>query len=145
MAKLAPSKKSDNSEDVFKKIDIEGYTIKPWTLTQFVNLAPVLKQIAESLKEKGIDVSKIDLQDFDLNKDLTVAGIEITGPVLPYLIAVSVRIKVEEAEEIEWGPSLAIVARIIQFNWNHIKNWLGQILGRDPNQILANLKTAMTD
>ena len=134
--------------ELFGQAEIEKYTIKPWTVTQFVKLSSILKQIAKALKEEGFDVSQADLQKISLDKDITAAdiikyltiSIDIVGPHVPELIAISVRIELSEAGEIEWGPALAITAKIIALNWDHIKNWLGQILGKDPKTLFLALQ-----
>lgn len=146
--KVKLAKRSEMTE-LFGQAEIEKYKIKPWTVVQFVKLSPILKQIAKALKEEGFDVSQADLQKLNFKNDVTVAdilkyltiGIDIVGPNIPELIAVSVRIELDEANEIEWGTALAIVAKIIALNWDHIKNWLGQILGKDPKTLfLAMIK-----
>ena len=135
--------------EVFGQAEIEKYTVKPWTVTQFVKLSTILKQIAKALKEEGFDVSQADLQKISLDMDVTAAdilkyltmGIDIVGPHIPELISVSVRIDMSEAEEIEWGPALAVTAKIIALNWDHIKNWLGQILGKYPKALFLAIQT----
>lgn len=147
---MAVQKLEKRSEmvDLFGEAEIEKYKIKPWTVTQFVKLSPILKHIANALKEEGFDISQADIQKINLGAEVTVAdivkyltlGIDIIGPAIPELIAVSARIEISEAEELEWGPALALTARIIAFNWDHIKNWLGQILGKDPKTLFLALQ-----
>jgi len=146
MAKLA---KRSEMVEIFGESKVGEYTVKPWTISQFVKLSPMLKQVTTALKEEGIDISQADLQNINLDMNVTVSdivkyltmGIDIAGPVIPQLIAVSVRIDLEKAEELEWGEALALAAKIIIFNWDHIKNWLGQITGKDPGALFLADKT----
>jgi hypothetical protein len=88
----------------------------------------------KSLEEHGVDISQTDLQNISLSGDMsakTIAGflstgMEIIGPAIPLLIAISARIDVEEAGELDWGIALILAAQIIALNWEHIKNLLGQ-------------------
>ena len=146
---MSTESKQSEAEAIFGSAQIGGYTAKPWTIMQLVNLTPVLKYLVEALKKEGLDLSETDIDDFakDLGKDANVAdilsyitkGIETIGPVIPQIISISVRIDKEKAEEIEWGVALALTAKIIVFNWDHIKNWLGQILGKDPKTLFLAL------
>jgi len=128
------AKKTNELVDLFAQVTIGDYTVKPWTITQFISLAPVLKQVIKSLEEQGIDFSQADLQNISLAGNLTAKdvatylsmGMEVVGPAIPYLISVSARIDLEEASNIDWGVALALTAQIIALNWEHIKNWLGQ-------------------
>lgn len=146
-SKVKLAKRSEMVE-LFGQAEIEKYTIKPWTVTQFVKLSSILKQIAKALKEAGFDINQADMQKISLGNDVTAAdilkyltmSIDIVGPNIPELIAISVRIELSEAEEIEWGPALAISAKIIALNWDHIKNWLGQILGKDPKTLFLAMQ-----
>ena len=148
MAEPAKLAKRSEMVEVFGQAEIDKYTIKPWTVSQFVKLSPILKQIAKALKEEGFDVSQADIKKINLDMDITATdilkyltmGIDIVGPNIPQLIAISVRIDLSEAEEIEWGPALAVAAKIIALNWDHIKNWLGQILGKDPKALFLAMQ-----
>lgn len=142
------AKTKSEMSDIFTEEKIEKYVVKPWTITQFVKLTPILKQVAGALKEQGIDFSQTDLEKIDLNMNLTASEIfdyltkiiDVVGPVVPTFLSVSLRIELEEAENIEWGIALAIMAKIVIFNWDHIKNWLGQILGKDPKTLVLALQ-----
>lgn len=128
------AKKSNEIADIFAQVTVGEYTVKPWTMTQFINLTPVLKKITKSLEEHGIDISQTDLQNISLSGNVTAKDIatyltmamEVVGPALPYLISISVRIDLEEAEGLDWGIGIALAAQIIALNWEHVKNWLGQ-------------------
>ena len=133
-AKLAKKEGAEEVVALFGQTKVDKYVIKPWTISQFVSLTPLLKHVVSALEEQGINISQTDLQNISLSADLTAAdlakyltkGIEIVGPVIPQLIAISVRIDLEEAESLDWGLALAISTHIISLNWEHIKNWLGQ-------------------
>jgi hypothetical protein len=112
---------------LFGEIKIEGFEVKPWTLKQVIQLTTVLKMMVKNLQDNGIDFSDLDKE---VNPELIVGLLEGIAPVLPELIAVSLRLdSVSEAEDMEWGKAVAIGTQIFVLNWNHIKNFLGQIWG----------------
>lgn len=112
---------------IFGEVTIEGFTVKPWTLKQVIQLTSVLKMMVSNLQENGIDFSNLERE---VDPKLIVGLLEGIAPVLPQLIAVSLRFdNVSEAEEMEWGKAVAIGTQIFVLNWNHIKNFLGQIWG----------------
>jgi len=142
MSKAKLVKKSE-IDDIFAESQVGNYVVKPWTVAQFIKLSPILKYIANELQKQGIDISQADLQKISLDMVLSASdiikyltmGMDIVGPMIPHFIAVSVRIELEEAENIEWGPALALTAKIVLFNWDHIKNWYGQILGKEATTL----------
>jgi len=120
---------------IFGEIKIEGFTVKPWTLKQVIQLTTVLKAMVKNLQDNGIDFTDMDKE---VNPEIIVGLLEGVAPALPELIAVSLRLEsVAEAEDMEWGKAVAIGTQIFVLNWNHIKNFLGQIWSG-----VENLKTA---
>ena len=112
---------------IFGEAKIDGFTIKPWTLKQVIQLTSILRMMVKNLQDKGVDFT-------DLGREVTPEFLadllEGIAPVLPDLIAVTLRFQnVTEAEEMEWGKAIAIGTQIFVLNWNHIKNFLGQIQG----------------
>jgi len=112
---------------IFGEAKIDGLTIKPWTLKQVIQLTSILRMTIKNLQDRGVDFT-------DLNKDVTPEFLadllEGIAPVLPEFISVTLRFdSIVEAEEMEWGKAIAIGTQIFVLNWNHIKNFLGQIQG----------------
>jgi len=112
---------------IFSEIKIGDLTIKPWTLKQVIRLTSTLKIMVKNLQANGVDFAELDRK---LTPDLIVDLLEGIAPVLPELIAVTLRLEsITEAEDMEWGKATAIGVQIFVLNWNHIKNFFGQILG----------------
>ena len=110
---------------IFGEVKVEGFTVKPWTLKQVIQLTSVLKGMVKNLQDNGIDFSDMERE---VNPELIVGLLEGIAPVLPELIAVTLRFEsIAEAEDMEWGKAVAIGTQIFTLNWNHIKNFLGQI------------------
>jgi hypothetical protein len=123
---------------LFAEERVGKFTVKPWTIRQLVTLSPILTSILEGFRNKGIDLSGVDIESIDLGKSITVEqmtgyivdGLDIIGPAIPELISLSVGIGVQEAGELEWGEALAVTSKILSLNWDHVKNWWGLILGK---------------
>ena len=127
---------------IFGEAKIDGFTIKPWTLKQVIQLTSVLKMMVKDLQANGINFSDLDKE---VTPELIVGLLEGIAPVLPILISVSLRFdKVEEAEEMEWGKAVEIGTKIFVLNWNHIKNFLGQITGGMETLKMAQTQEEMT-
>jgi hypothetical protein len=120
---------------IFGEDRVEGYVIKPWTLKQVIQLTSVLKAMVKNLQDRGLDFTDMDRQ---VTPELIADLLEGIAPVLPTLIATTLRFEsIEEAEEMEWGKAVAIGVKIFVLNWNHVKNFLGQIQGGMENLKMA--------
>lgn len=127
---------------IFGEVKIEGYTVKPWTLKQVIQLTSFLKIMVKNLQENGIDFTNLETQ---VTPEFIVGLLEGVAPVLPELIAVSLRLEsVSEAEEMDWGKAITIGTQIFVLNWNHIKNFLGQIWGGVETLKMAEEKVTET-
>ncbi|MBM4286897.1 MAG: hypothetical protein FJ135_01895 [Deltaproteobacteria bacterium] len=109
--------------------DLEGYTVKPWTVKQLIQVTPVLKDLAEKLGEMGIT---LDNWDAVASQGLQgLAGlIEMILPHLPQFLAASLRLPLTEAEELDLGLALKLAVRVLALNVDHLKNSFSLIRGQ---------------
>ncbi len=105
---------------LFPEVEVEGVKVRPWSLGQVVDLAPVLAAIAKGMKEQGITLENIEARIDDL--------VLLLIPHAAKIICVSTRLKEEEIREWPINRAALVVMAIIERNVEHIKNSFG--LGR---------------
>jgi hypothetical protein len=132
---------------------VHGFTVKPWTLNQVIQLAPVLEDLVKNLQDRGVTfdnfdsvLTTINSWAFSISQILTPGGsgtIQITPPpgpsfwdliksflpVLPGLLAISLRISPEEAGELDAPKAALLSIKVVQYNLEHIKNFFGLTSG----------------
>ena len=108
--------------------NLDGYTIKPWTIKQLLQVTPILKDVGEKLAEVGVTLETLS----DMVVSQGVAGlaglVDIILPHLPTFLAASLRISLEEAGEIDLGLSLVLVVKVLSLNIEHLKNSLSLVM-----------------
>jgi len=108
--------------------NLDGYTIKPWTIKQLLQVTPILKDIGEKLAEVGVTLETLS----DMVVSQGVAGlagvVDIILPHLPTFLSASLRISLEEAGEIDLGLSLVLVVKVLSLNIEHLKNSLSLVM-----------------
>ena len=109
--------------------NLDGYTIKPWTIKQLLQVTPILKDIGEKLAEVGVTLETLS----DMVVSQGVAGlaglVDIILPHLPTFLSASLRISLEEAGELDLGLSLVLVVKVLPLNIEHLKNSLSLVMG----------------
>jgi len=109
--------------------NLDGYTIKPWTIKQLLQVTPILKDVGEKLAEVGVTLETLS----DMVVSQGVAGlaglVDIILPHLPTFLSASLRISLEEAGEIDLGLSLVLVVKVLSLNIEHLKNSLSLVMG----------------
>ncbi|MBW1953629.1 MAG: hypothetical protein JRI66_11200 [Deltaproteobacteria bacterium] len=110
--------------------EVEGFVIKPWTIKQLMQVMPIINGVAEHLKQKGIVLENFaqELENQGLAGLTGLANIII--PHLPQFLATSLRIKPEEAEEIEMGKAIRLVVKVLALNMEHLKNSFSLVTGQ---------------
>lgn len=101
------------------EVTINGYVIKPWTVKRFGPVYPVAKAIVLKLKEAGLTWD--NLETFFQDKGLDILP-EIF-PEIPPLIAATLDIPLEEAENLDWATAAAICLTIFGQNLEPLKNF----------------------
>jgi hypothetical protein len=109
---------------------VAGYTVKPWTIKQLLQVTPILKVLAEELKRMGVTVE--NFADVVADQGLTgIAGLlNLILPQLPEFLAVSLRVSREEAEDIDVGLALQLAVKVLGVNLEHLKNSFGLIMSQ---------------
>lgn len=110
---------------LFPDVEVSGYKIKPWNLTQATELAPCIGHVRKIIREEGIT--------FDTLADNWMSLVERGGFLVSKVISVSIGIPEEKAGELMLDDAGAILAAIVSCNWRYLKNSLS--LGRATGKI----------
>jgi hypothetical protein len=109
--------------------EIGGYLVKPWTVKQVIQVMPILDKLADELNRKNITFEGLDRlieeQGVMVLKDLLQAAL----PQLPEFLAISLRRKAEEMEELELGEALHLGVKVLALNVDHLKNAFNLVMG----------------
>jgi ABC-type branched-subunit amino acid transport system permease subunit len=97
---------------------IGGYTVKPWTLGNLREFAPLLPKLIAALQAGGIR----GLDDVEKNP---MALLVIAAEHVPAVIALTLRIPVVKAEEIPLDAATLIALTIVRQNLAYIRKLLG--------------------
>jgi hypothetical protein len=112
---------------LFPEIEVEGVRLRPWSLGQVVDLAPVFTALSKGMKENGITLTNIEsrMDDFVL----------LVMPYMARIIAVSARLPEEEVRAWPLNKATMIAMSILSQNVEHLKNsfGLGRGLARELN------------
>jgi hypothetical protein len=126
---------------LFPEVEVEGYTIRPWTLAQAVALAPTLGDLVGIAKESGVgevlskfmdllDSGQMNAKDVFAKAQKEVAAV-LPGlipkflPHAPKIISVSAGISEEEAGTLDLGKATVLLLSIVSQNVDYLKNFFG--------------------
>jgi len=113
---------------LFAEDKVGPYSIKPWTLKQFQEVYPALRVIVGKLMEQGLTVENLDT--FFLERGLE--AMEAVLPELPQLIAATLRLDLQEAEDMDWGLAAVVGLKILLQNTGPLKNLSSLVAGATP-------------
>jgi hypothetical protein len=120
---------------------LEGYTVKPWTIKQLLQVTPILKDLAKKLGEMGITLDNFG----DMVASQGVQGlaglIDLILPRLPEFLAISLRVSREEAEEMDLGLALRLAVKVLALNVEHLKNSFNLVTGQVTPLIRSDMDT----
>ena len=109
--------------------NLDGYTIKPWTIKQLLQVMPILDKLAEELGKKEITFESLDrlVEEHGVLvlKDLLQAAL----PHLPDFLAISLKKDKAEMEELDLGRAMHIGVKVLALNVEHLKNAFNLVLG----------------
>jgi hypothetical protein len=141
MTELAGRTVKGDAGILFPDAQIEGYTIRPWTLAQAVALASTLGALVGIVKESGIGEVLFKFMDLlepgqgDAKDAFAKAQKEVAAvlpglipkflPYAPKIIAVSAKISEEEAGALELGKATLLLLSIVSQNIEYLKNFFG--------------------
>lgn len=109
--------------------NLDGYTVKPWTIKQLLQVMPILDKLAEELGKKEITFESLDrlVEEHGVLvlKDLLQAAL----PQLPDFLAISLKKEKAEMEELDLGQAMQIGVKVLALNVEHLKNAFNLVLG----------------
>jgi hypothetical protein len=109
--------------------NLDGYTVKPWTIKQLLQVMPILDRLAEELGKKEITFESLDrlVEEHGVMvlKDLLQAAL----PQLPDFLAISLKKDKAEMEELDLGQAMQIGVKVLALNVEHLKNAFNLVLG----------------
>jgi len=109
---------------------INGFTVKPWTIKQLILVMPILDALVQELKAKGVTLDNLgevfEGQGLAAVKDI----IQTVLPQLPEFLAITLRIDREEAEELDLGLGMQLAVKVLRMNVDHLKNAFGLIMSQ---------------
>jgi hypothetical protein len=109
--------------------NLDGYTVKPWTIKQLLQVMPILDRLAEDLRQKDISFESLDrlVEEHGVLvlKDLLQAAL----PQLPDFLAISLKKDKAEMEELDLGQAMKIGVKVLALNVEHLKNAFNLVLG----------------
>jgi hypothetical protein len=110
--------------------NLDGYTVKPWTIKQLLQVMPILDRLAEELGKKDISFESLDrlVEEHGVLvlKDLLQAAL----PQLPDFLAISLKKEKAEMEELDLGRAMQIGVKVLALNVEHLKNAFNLVLGQ---------------
>jgi hypothetical protein len=123
------------SQVLFPAVEIDGIKLKPWSLGQTADLAPVFREMAAVFKREGISFTAIDKALAEVEpeaKEVKPEHVEmifnlitLVLPYIPRMIAVTTGIKEADVREWDLNRSTAITVVVVTQNLEHIKNCFG--------------------
>lgn len=128
-------KKKSETEILSPEIKVGPYKVKPWSFEQFVSILPSLVEIGEILKEKEILIDDIELLRKEPKRIIEL--IVAVGPVVPAIVAKTLRIEVSEVNEMDFDQATTITLLILIQNAEKLKNFSG--LGKSALQSLMTV------
>jgi hypothetical protein len=128
----------DEFKVLFPEERVGDYVISPWTLTQFALVLGSFQQIVPDLQAAGVNSNNIN--DFLGGGWLTI--LPAMAPVIPKIIALTLRLPDEEVAKMDAGTQAALGLRILIQNKDLIKNFwtlaLGGLPGTGANDTLLH-------
>lgn len=126
---------------LFPDVEVEGYTIRPWTLAQAVALAPTLGALVEIAKESGVgevllgfmdllDPGQGGAKDAFAKAQKDVMGV-LPGlipkflPHAPKILSVSLGASEEEVSGMDLGKATVLLLSVVSQNVDYLKNFFG--------------------
>lgn len=144
----------DGNRILFPDVEVEGYTIRPWTLGQAVDLAAALgtavdiigasgagkalSGILESIEPENTTIDNLGKALLGGWKDVVRALPSIVPkflPLAPKVLSVSLGVSVEEVAMFDLGKTARLLQAVGVQNYAYLKNFFG------PERVTAATKT----
>ncbi len=116
------SKEDSGSKTLFPEIEVQGCTLRPWTLFKLEKLAPAFERIGLELAKRDIKISKINKNDIqDILPKIVVSVISDVA----LIISVSIDEEIENVRQFEMDKVIIFILAIVNQNIRYLKNLLG--------------------
>jgi len=132
---------ASDEQILFPDVEVEGYTIRPWTLAQAVALASTLGALVEIAKESGVGevlwkfMDLLDTGQGDAKDAFAKAQKEVLGvlpglvpkflPHAPKILTVSLGASEEEVGKMNLGKTTVLLLSVVSQNVDYLKNFFG--------------------
>ncbi len=129
---------------LFPDSEVEGYTVRPWTLAQAVALAPTFGALIDVVEKSGVKAALVKVLDaVDIEKPATEAVAQaLTGswkdiaqalvklvpqflPHAPEILSVSLGVSKDAVGEFDLGKTTRLLKAIAVHNFEYLKNFFG--------------------
>ena len=110
--------------------NLDGYTIKPWTIKQLLQVMPILDKLAEELGKKEISFESLDRLVEEHGVLVLKDLLQVALPQLPDFLAISLKKDKAEMEELDLGQAMHIGVKVLALNVEHLKNAFNLVLGQ---------------
>jgi hypothetical protein len=110
--------------------NLDGYTVKPWTIKQLLQVMPILDRLAEELGKKEISFESLDRLVEEHGVLVLKDLLQVALPHLPDFLAISLKKDKAEMEELDLGQAMQIGVKVLALNVEHLKNAFNLVLGR---------------
>ena len=109
--------------------NLDGYTVKPWTIKQLLQVMPILDRLAEELGKKEISFESLDRLVEEHGVLVLKDLLQVALPQLPDFLAISLKKDKAEMEELDLGQAMHIGVKVLALNVEHLKNAFNLVLG----------------
>lgn len=116
------SKEDSGSKTLFPEIEVQGYTLKPWTLFKLEKLAPAFERVGMEMIKRGIKLSDIRK---DNAKEVVPKIVFGVMSEIALIISVSIDEDIEKVRQFEIDRVIILVLAITNQNIKYLKNLLG--------------------
>jgi hypothetical protein len=110
--------------------NLDGYTVKPWTIKQLLQVMPILDRLAEELGKKEISFESLDRLVEEHGVLVLKDLLQVALPQLPDFLAISLKKDKAEMEELDLGQAMHIGVKVLALNVEHLKNAFNLVLGQ---------------
>ena len=110
--------------------NLDGYTVKPWTIKQLLQVMPILDRLAEELGKKEISFESLDRLVEEHGVLVLKDLLQVALPQLPDFLAISLKRDKAEMEELDLGQAMQIGVKVLALNVEHLKNAFNLVLGQ---------------
>lgn len=107
-------------------VKVGKYEVRPWTVKRFALVYPVVKRLIETLAGQGLTWDNLEA----FLADKLLDSLPLLLPEAPDLLAVTLDISRDEAEDLEISTAAALIVVIFSQNLAPLKNFSSLVPGK---------------